>query len=333
MKTRLSPFLPCSLLLGYAAVDTATAQSVQSSLAAAAPLVVSATAVGVTMSQSQPAGLLAASGLLTADVSDPAGHASAGLRWTADFGSSLAGPDGERRFQITHTCSIGSFGAAEAYSGPHEFLIQLQASAQTPVRILVSHLQAVTGGVNAPGLSVDLGDDGILDYTSAYSAQLGFVRMLDATPLAIRVLIGGGMSLPNGGLASALEQVTIRVVPEHHIGVVTTMLGCTGQPLPVSQLFAIDGVQIDMPVPTSPLGVAVLVLGLGAQPSLLGTISPTGLPCLLLPQPDALLLVSQGVPAVLQIPAAARPVSVYAQTVELESYGLITSDAMRITAQ
>ncbi len=42
MKTHLVPFLSCSLLLGYAAVDTATAQSVQSSLAAAAPLVVSA---------------------------------------------------------------------------------------------------------------------------------------------------------------------------------------------------------------------------------------------------------------------------------------------------
>jgi hypothetical protein len=74
------------------------------------------------------------------------------------------------------------------------------------------------------------------------------------------------------------------------------------------------------------------VFGLGVQPALL----PAGLAasplCILLPRPDALIFQLQPIPTRMSIPAAVRPLHLWAQAVVLMPNGLGTTDGLQLLA-
>jgi hypothetical protein len=81
-------------------------------------------------------------------------------------------------------------------------------------------------------------------------------------------------------------------------------------------------------MPQPPGTIAVIVVGFAPQPAFLGLNA--GLPCLLLPSPD--VLVVQPVVS-LPLPASVRPVTLYVQGVSVTTQGLLTTDGYQVTAQ
>ena len=146
---------------------------------------------------------------------------------------------------------------------------------------------------------------------------------LGPTPLPIRLraaLVQVGIGVVDLSLRVAVAPATAIVNPTH--------AGCAPAALFAYPVFEGSGVGFSV-LTVDPI---VLVLGLGVQPLLVP--SPFPGPCLLLPSPD--LLVPIIVPQTfwsLPLPAAVRPVTVWAQGVLVTAAGLGTTDGFSILAQ
>lgn len=321
-----------SLVLSFPLLLTGlAAQTVQASLEALQPLVVSATTgAGQTSQNSVPAGPLAASGAV---VVNPV----MGIVAVGGWSSTVA--DSSAILNLSHVLSIipGSSGSASV--GPLEFRVSLGASSPTNARIELSRIDNLSGSVGAAIMSVDLNDDGqyeIANLASSFPGSIGysfaFSRPLGAVPAQFRVKISNQAAAPgssNGGLR-------IRVLPDTGITTTPTAVNCspnadvqfTGFPV-----FSDSGYvfRADAPFASRP---AVMVVGLAQQPILLPQIGPV--PCLLVPSPDVLLpvLPSQVVTLAIPLPPSVRPVTLQGQLVFLEAQGqLSVSDAWAVSAQ
>jgi hypothetical protein len=288
----------------------------QSVAVTAATPITAFTQIGGTLSTStQPAGPLPASGQTSISWFP---LAAAGLSHVADFSATRFS------FDAQAFCSVGSgSGLAAGLQAPVELLLSL--TSPTPMSMSLEFDQRVFGpaGMPMPLLEVDVGDDGSIEFSAASSAPPSLVVVtLSVVPVPIRVRLGLQLAFAGDGEASVSM-----VGRPANTSVLPVLSGCSSDVLVYEPRF--DG-GLDYAIVTPSFGLAVMVFGLAPQPLLLG--SPFSLPCLLLPSPDAVLLLPVQSQQTLPIPPSVRPLQFWAQMVQVTPVGLLTGDAVRITA-
>ena len=314
---RTIPLLPCVIAL--ALFEPARSQQVSMALSCPAPLTASGVYPGGGTTITVPAGLLPDFDYNT----ESAGGVNTWLTWNV-----VESPTGTSLY-YGHWAALG---AGSATFGPNEFVVDVTAT--SPVDVV---LRLTRDGLLPPGsvqsISVDVGDDGTVEFTESQST-LPFLELpvtLGTQPLPIRVVVSTAATLP--GTTSTLLSIDVR--PDNGLTIDRAVLGCTEvvDDLTCQPSFEGEGVWFQGDVQFATTGVPmVLVLGLDIAPLLLPPVY--GNPCLLLPQGDATALLPLAMPvANLEIPAAARPVTVWAQAVTLDLNLLRPTDGFRIIAQ
>ena len=309
-----SPLLPVLL-----AACPLAGQAISLTVSAATPLTTRATAGGTTNVHTLPIGPVPASGYVFAAASQPPGElANMSLNWITQL------PGQSER--LLCGCSFlgmanGLASPASASVDPFEMLLHLQAP--TPRRVFVTGRVVVVAppGLPAPQLELDLFDDGTVEWST--TVLFGTISVLvGPTPIPVRVR--GAVSLPSNGFAQGAG--TIDITPDNRVDSYAMVQGCLAEGfLRLEDAFAHDGVRLQVPAGCLCVGV----LGLGVQPLVLSVQG--GLPCLLLPSPDVLVVIpANGFD--LPIPAAARPIDFYAQAVWFDFQGLPTTTGYRVSA-
>lgn len=291
----------------------AVSQSV--SLSAPTAVTLNASSNGLPQTSTLAAGALPNLGSQTATSASSAGTASAMLSW-----SSYAS-DTEIGVEVTVQCVATATGQASC--PPGDILVSLAtpfvASAQVE---LVKEVGGVATAL-LPVTRVDIGDDGSAELTEQQSVNpLPIPVVLGPTPLLVRCTLGAQIVGPGG----VLGKVRMRVVARDTF-VAPWVSGCGEQLFVAARL---DGGIGTFYAPTA-FGISGIVFGLSAQPTLLGFAQ--GTPCLLLPQPDLVMLGSVWSPVTVTVPPAARPVDVYVQAVTLSAAGFVVSPGYAVAAR
>ena len=319
----------CVLFLLAAAVP---AQGAQVAITALSPIQVAVDANGqVATAASQP-GALAATGNVGAWLPNGAGSVIA--YWFDNLASTPG--QGDTRCDLTYGAVVdlwNTVGPAGGSYGVFELGVAIALPLPQLVQVRIDHDESLPAGVPMPQLLVDLYDDGIVEVTEASPGSLLVYATVGTTPLNIRVRLAGGMNLPNGGSGRLQSYVRIRVTPTWSTMIAPLASGCSGDELAVSRLFASpDVIRIDAP-PSSFASLTVLVMGLDLGPAVLPGVSLNGLPCLLLPRPDLLVLLPYLGQFQFTIPPAARPIDIHVQGVEpVVGAGLLTTQAALVRA-
>src|SRR5262245_14077213 len=296
-------------------------------LSALSPVTVRAQLASQTQTVSAPVGPLAAFQQLHAElgVTGSGSNAVSNLLW------SVIQQPWTMSMVLAHHASVASATAASADVISCDLLLQLSNATPIQVQLDLRRWIATPAGVPAPTIRIDVGNDGIFELTESSLVILPVVvgAALGPTPLAVRVQYMGALASP-GTIHNTLA---IDVTP---VGVSfqDAAVGCD----PSHQLFAaptFDGgvimyVSGFVYVPGFPQELAVIVLGLSAQPVILP--SSQWLPCLLIPSPDALVLRLDSSFFTLPIPFAVRPIAIFAQPVIVWPTSLQTGNGMRILA-
>ncbi|MBL8734120.1 MAG: hypothetical protein JNN13_17230, partial [Planctomycetes bacterium] len=309
--------IPSLLALGFAL--PLACQQVQVSVKALTPLQAQVQGVTGTTSVTQAAGALPWSGNLI--VSPAGGFDAASVVWMRAQSATHC------EALIEHSLTLADPALTTSCSaGPHELLIEFAASAPIAARLELAAQQIVTAGATAPSLQLDLGNDGSIDIV-----DLGVMPpttqqvVIGLQPLRLRLLVDA--TLTSAGLAQ--HTFVVRLLPDNDLTIQPTIASCRGgDPLPalVEPTFADRGLRLWQPFVGVP---AVMVVGLAPQPTLL-SLGAFG-PCFLLPTPDFVLFEPSGFVDI-ALPAAARPLTFYAQSVLLEGGSLVVGDGYTINA-
>lgn len=203
-----------------------------------------------------------------------------------------------------------------------EVVIRVTATSPVQARVELLHQLLLTAG-SAAAFQMDFGDDGTFEVTESSVGPLVHSALLGPTPLAIRVR-ASLLKVGNGSIDLALG---IAVTPET-AQVNSLAGGCAPASLIAYPVFAGSGVEFTVLAP----GPVVLALGLALQPQPLPF--PIASACLLLPAPDLLVpMVAPPLPYfTLPLPAAVRPVTLFAQGVLITATGLGTTNSYSIVA-
>jgi len=258
-------------------------------------------------------------------VNDGAGNQSLAV---SSFG--LQETLGLRKLTIVQSIGVTNAGglAASAASASD---IRFEISATSPTSL---QLELVIGFAGSPGaplpvVTIDVGDDGIIEH-QGLGPSLGLSPVwVGATPFPVRVKTATQIA-GNGQSSLGLDLI---VRPFHGPQIAQAVAGCSawvGADLEVAADFDKSLTFFAGPFPSVP---PVLVLGLSAQPVLL---PPFGVPCVLWPSPDILLpLASSPTTAptlVLPLPPAVLPVNFWVQAVLIEPVGLLPTRAFSVQA-
>ena len=302
----LAALLPGLPLLGQSVAVTA-----------ATPITAFTQIGGALSTNTQPAGPLAASGQTSISWLP---SAAAGLSHAAEFSATRFS------FDAQAFCSVGSvsgIGLAAGLQAPVELLLDLVSPTPMQMRLDFDKRLAGPAGMPLPLLEVDVGDDGSIEFSAASSAPQPFALItVSAVPVKIRVRLGIQLAFAGDG------EVAVAIVGRPANTAALSMFpGCSSEVVVYEPRF--DG-GLDYAIVSQSFNAAVIVFGLAPQPLLLG--SQFSLPCLLLPSPDAVLLLPPQSLQTLAIPSSVRPLQLWAQLVEVSLFGLRTGDAMRITA-
>ena len=295
------------------------AQSI--SATAATQLGVSLSFGGVANNSTAPVGPLPTGPTsLNATAGNPPGPtADATLAYSLAAGPSLLMFQLEQRLQVEAApMDTVSVDAAE-------ILLGFQSPTFSTMTLFCELQVGVTAGTPAPRIEVDVGDDGTIDFTNpATSFQIGLA--LGGATLPVRVRFDAQVT--GQGTINSLLQVGALPTGTGTVQLGSTCGGHSATPYP-----QFDGnVFLSVPPQQLSLDPVVLVLGLSTSPTLLGP-GPGPIPCLLVPSPDAALFVPpNSFGLLLTIPAAARPVDVFAQTVTLIGPALLTGHSWWLQA-
>jgi hypothetical protein len=215
----------------------------------------------------------------------------------------------------------GAWPAFASASG--ELLVHVTATSAAPLRIELTRVVDATPGAASPAFSVDVGDDGFFELQAAGLGSTVITGIAaGAQPVPIRMR----STVAQTGQGFAAVTLDVRVLPDNAIAVNPVLPPCDLSTLLLANpVFEQTGVRFE--VTTSAL--VVLVLGLAPQPQ---PIPSPFAGCLLLPSPDALQVLTYGQNWTLGVPAAVRPVTVWAQGVVLESTGLATTSSYVLLA-
>jgi hypothetical protein len=203
-----------------------------------------------------------------------------------------------------------------------EILVDLVATSATPVTIQLSRMLTAGAGTVVPACSIDVGDDGIAEMTEATSATtLVSSITLDVLPLRIRMR----SHVSQIGQGSVDLSLLMRVLPNNSLVISPVGVNCSLGLLEALPAFTGRGAQFK-----NPSGYpVVLVLGLDAQPLTAPLFSAM---CPLLPRPDALVPLFAGQLFTLALPAAVRPVTLWAQGVTISSGPLLPTGGFWLSA-
>lgn len=305
-----------SILIALLALGPLTAQSVTTSLSAATNIVCSVSGF-VLAGDVVPAGPLPTTGNCSATLSS-IGTGVATTSWEL-----IETPTGSMT-RMRNLLSVAPNVNFTARARPQEFLLEYSSPIPAGARLEISQQLAIGPYTLAPYAQVDLGNDGNLDiFNLSQSGPITVpVTSLGSTPFAVRIILHSEHSGPGW---SDLE-VTARLVPDVPIDVSKTATSCLNEAgFTVAPTFTNSGVLV-----TSTFLPSVTVFGFGLNPLLLPPAT-TG-PCLLLPTPDVLVLMTPGQPFSVALPAAVRPIVFHAQLAVVTPQGILTSDAYQIVA-
>lgn len=241
------------------------------------------------------------------------------------------------------TCSVISAPTLLRCATHHE--VGIQASAPTPAlgvcdvdirldvtaqvdtfaRFEIAADFAAPVGTQPPVVSVDIGDDGIVEFSGLITQVFQSLVPAGITPVRFKAFT----------LASqpgfTILDVQLEVTPSA-TAFTPQVVGCDGSQDELNAVSLFDGTVLFFANPLA-LDPVVLVLGFQAAPIVL---PPNGItPCVLWPQADVLALmpvVSGYSSYALPLPAALRPVTFQAQAVRITPTGLQTTNAMRVDA-
>lgn len=306
MNASLSRLLALPLLTATPAL----AQSYSAQIAALQPLSATASYGAQTSSQSLPAGQLPTTGSIVAQ----AFASTARLDWAAETTDTHTSVSLDNfLFAFSQPSSPGS-----AAVGPNELLVEFQ-----PTGSLSATLEVVTTWSSpngpAPSVIVDLGNDGVIDLANPNSTIS--VALPAGQIYQVRVVLEATLPAPTQPAAPVSTNsngVTLTVRPSNNIFVTETVGRCMnyGPFLTLADAFANQGLAIETFAPTP---LAVLVFGFGPLAALL-PIPASPLPCILLPQPDVVMLLPQQVQTMMvPLPAAVRPATFHLQGVALSA--------------
>lgn len=301
-----------SLAFAFALAPLA-AQTASASLTAINPLVVRVQDGPAIAQATQPSGLLGSPGQLNVSLPLP-GSPSAALYWDTATGTSAR----------VITSIRGSSLLSQVRSGPQEFLVEFTASAAVPAVIEIFRHSDVTAGVAWPSVQIDLDNNGSIEIpdlplgVSSFTAPPTF----GTQPAFVRVRIDAIVQ----GIGESLTNVEVAIRPPIDTQIARVALGCGAAPLQAYRVFPDRGIEANLfqlPRPT------FFVVGLQSQPQLLPSVN--GLPCLVVPAADFVLLQGNGrlhVP----LPSTLRPITFWLQAIVIEGTDLLTTDAYRIDA-
>lgn len=303
-------------------------------MAQLAPL--AAQSVSTTISAVTPLNLHATDGTVTGTTTVPAGPLPGFAFNFAAAPGVLATVSHYRETTATRAFGYVAFGAeifagstsSNARSGPHEFLLEFTATGPAPARLTLHRETTSSVGAPWPLVQVDVANDGTIDVAnlSAVTDWQLDVPTLGSQPFRIRVIADATLV----GLGQSSTQVWFDLEPSNGLELTKVVTGCDQPVFPtfaVAPAFADRGVDV-----YADAGVfRVVVIGLSPQPAVLP--SPLPGPCLFLPALDLVFFPTGSVSSVVHVPlpAAVRPVTFFAQAVELFDFG--TTDAYRVVAQ
>jgi hypothetical protein len=306
-----------ALVVALAAMSPLDAQSVGVSLSAINTLPVTVTDGPQTVNSSSPTGPLPDQGEVRAWLP----NVVADVQWRGGGAVSAWA-------RITQQVAVapGTTGAT-GNSGPHELLVTFTSSAPLQVKLNASRIVQAAPGAPWPAMDLDIGNDGTLEATNLstlnpahWSASLG------PQPLQVRVVLNASL----GTADYVFNDLFLWIEPDDGIDLRVLVSGCNPT-LPPPPPFAnrqFDG-SIVLVMPQPPGTIAVIVFGFAPQPAFLGL--SVGLPCLLLPSPDVLVVQTAAIS--LPLPPSVRPVTLYVQGVSVTMQGLLTTDGYQVTAQ
>lgn len=296
----------------------AVAQGVSVAFELATPLTVSADAGAGPNVQTLAAGPVSNPGSLQTYAGGSPGS-QAGCSWNStDWGD---------RIEIYYRSHCGSTlptATGSADVSLHEALIWLSSPTPRTVHLATeAAVQYLASGQPAPMLEIDVMDDGIIDYSLGYVHAFPIAYLaIGPQPVAVRIRAQAAISSgPSSPATHFLAHLTVR--PANGLSVTQNVIGCVPGVFYVTPSMESNGINLRA------AGIAIGVVGLSQLPVLL----PSQLQgCLLMPSPDLLVIVDN-VGYDLDIPAAARPIDLYAQGVYLVTpTDLRAADGFLVTA-
>src|SRR5262245_2360064 len=274
-------------------LSCASSAQISVSLSALAPVTVTASEPGTTNSNSLPVGPLP--GYVDLGTSVPTASASYGHGISTQFNSVGCG------------FSVHAFVAQQTSSavvGPIDVLLVFQAATATPVRLSVAFDDLMSSpGTAVPMATVDVGNDGIVDFINGVPS--GFLPPLVVGPQPLNLRVHLHCTGLQPGHAWATLGITLE--PDNLVGVSSVAIGCAGglagfgvTPTFIDQGIRVGAVNLS---PTPPQLPIFVVFGFNVQPLLLPTFGTA--PCLFVPTPDVIVPLA-GQTIDIGLPAAVR---------------------------
>jgi len=222
----------------------------------------------------------------------------------------------------------GAVPTVTASTGPHEFLVELTATAPVSADIRITRIDELAPGVGAPTVQLDYDNDGTIDVASVSTAQpLQLIRPYGPQSFQVRVIVATSLS----GAEYAGTRLWLVATPHNDLTITEVVATCRPlQPSPppfVQPSFLGRGITLTLGY--YPNDLPLVVVGFSPQPALLG--SQGVLPCLLLPAPQIVLFEPTGILEV-PLPASLRPLTFYAQGVIWTNGELVTTEGYAVVA-
>jgi len=312
---KLSTFVLANLLFA----PILTAQSVQASLRALTPLQATARSGTSIDAQVLPVGPLPTFGEISAVANAGGPSVSAASLWDLTV-SPVAVELSLGQLLEIDAATTGALG--ECSNGPHDFILDVVSTANPGIPVLVSveSRRRASPGFPSPTYEIDVGNDGSIEFLSTFSGSGSVSRTLGANTLPIRIRLAGQHSATQGYHLGS-DSIRVTVTPQNFLAIQPAIFGCETASAYMLPAFSQSGVLFGV---GNAAGPAVAVFGLGVQPVILPNSSSL-LQCLLIPSPDAVLLLPP-TGYQLGLPMAVRPITIYAQAVLLLPAGLGTSN-------
>ena len=277
-----------------------------------------------TDAQTLPIGPLPTIGSIDAITTNGQSLVEASTAWGATKSNTLVG------FVVEQHLVVRGSGNGSCASGPSEIVFAIVSPVQRAASLTVHLSKAASPGLPSTTVMVDVGNDGTFELTGA-SPVGNIVRAVSVgpQPLEVRVLLSGAIAAGQTADVGLHDQVLVQLVPDNHLTVLPAAAGCVKQEATLRAAWDLDSVLLDVDSSVAP-PLVIGVFGLSPAPVLLPN-SFASLPCLLVPQPDLVVVFPPG-GFELQLPPAVRPATVWAQCVLLDATGLGTTNGFVVVA-
>lgn len=217
---------------------------------------------------------------------------------------------------------------ASAQKPVSDLVLTLTAPGATPVRVQPTRQQNLTGAGQLPQWDVDLGDDGVPDYTAAMPTLAPVSLVLGPQPTRIR--LHNAASLQQTGVVQFL--LRLDVVPDNGVAVTGITSGCSQSEMYLGSALAGTGGDVAwMGLLAEEPQWAVLGLSTAWLPLPLTLSAAPN--CVLAVSPDVVFPIFPFSYTAMPIPAALRPVTLWTQNVTLQANGFAVGGLAQIDAQ